>query len=228
MEGDLTIACCLTTILMVPKVDTIFQTFVKCGTTNCKVIIDNGSCIDAVTSKLVSLLDLKLVAHPKPYKVSWVDDSFITIKGRCLVPIHILLYKAQISCDVIPMDVGHIILGRPWLYDLDVTLYGRLNSCSFMHNGQRIKLNPIKTKFVSASKAREEPKRQSINLISPKELERAVNQDSIIFALVVKEVALDNFEEPRKEVRSLLQEFQDVSLRSFQISCLLCVIFNTP
>ena len=97
-----------------------------------------------------------------------------------------------------------------------------------MHNGQRIKLNPVKTKFVSASKAREEPKRQSINLISPKELERAVNQDSIIFALVVKEAALDNFEEPRKEVRSLLQEFQDVSLRSFQISCLLCVIFNTP
>ena len=153
---------------------------------------------------------MKLVTHPKPYKVSWVDDSSFTIKDRCLVPIHILSYKAQISCDGIPMDVGHIILGRPWLYDLDVTLYGRLNSCSFMHNGQRIKLNPVKTKFVSASKAREEPKRQSINLISPKELERAVNQDSIIFALVVKEIALDNFEEPRKEVRSVLQEFQDV------------------
>ena len=69
-----------------------------------------------------------------------------------------------------------------------------------MHNGQRINLNLVKTKFVSASKAREEPKRQSMNLISPKELERAVNQDSIIFALVVKEIALDNFEEPRKEV----------------------------
>ena len=108
------------------------------------------------------------------------------------------------------MDVGHIILGQTWLYDLDVTLYGRLNSCSFMHNGQRIKLNPIKTKFVSASKAREEPKKQSMNLISPKELERAVNQDSIIFALVVKETALDNFEKPRKEVWLVLQEFQDV------------------
>ena len=108
------------------------------------------------------------------------------------------------------MDVGHIFLGRPWVYDLDVTLYGRSNSCSFMHNGQRIKLNPVKTKFVSASKAREKPKKQSMNLISPKELERVVNQDSIIFALVVKETTLDNFEEHRKEVRSVLQEFQDV------------------
>ena len=49
-----------------------------------------------------------------------------------------------------------------------------------------------------------------MNVISPKELERVVNQDSIVFALVVKEIALDNFEEPRKEVRSVLQEFQDV------------------
>ena len=29
-----------------------------------------------------------------------------------------------ILCDVIPMDVGHVILGRPWLYDLDVTIFG--------------------------------------------------------------------------------------------------------
>ena len=49
-----------------------------------------------------------------------------------------------------------------------------------------------------------------MNLISPKELERAVNQDFIIFALVVKETTLDNFEEHRKEVRLVLQEFQDV------------------
>ena len=52
------------------KRNTIFQTFVKCRTTKCKVIIDNGSCINAVSSKLVSLLGLKLVAYPKPYKVS--------------------------------------------------------------------------------------------------------------------------------------------------------------
>ena len=44
------------------KRNTIFQTFVKCGTTNCKVIINSGSCINAVSSKLVSLIGLKLVA----------------------------------------------------------------------------------------------------------------------------------------------------------------------
>ena len=41
--------------------------------------------------------------------------------------------------------------------------------------------------------------KQSMNVINPKELERAINQDSIISALVVKEAALDNFEEPIKK-----------------------------
>ena len=48
----------------------IFHTYVKCGSTNCKVIIDSGSCINAVSSSLVTCLGVKLISHPNPYKVS--------------------------------------------------------------------------------------------------------------------------------------------------------------
>ena len=105
----------------------IFQTYTKCGDKTCKVIIDSGSCINAVSSSVVSRLGLKLTPHPNPYKVSWVDTSSIAIKERCVVPLQFLTYKAEIWCDVIPIDVGYIILGRPWLYDLNVTLHGRSN-----------------------------------------------------------------------------------------------------
>lgn len=37
------------------------------------------------------------------------------------------------------MDVGSLILGRPWLYDKDVTIHGQSNICSFKHQGKRIK-----------------------------------------------------------------------------------------
>ena len=77
-----------------------------------------------VSSNIISRLGLKLTPYPYPYKVSWVDTSSIAIKERCVVPLQFLTYKAEIWCDIIPMDVGHIILGRPWLYDLDVTLHG--------------------------------------------------------------------------------------------------------
>uniref|UniRef100_A0A2N9IG07 RNA-directed DNA polymerase n=1 Tax=Fagus sylvatica TaxID=28930 RepID=A0A2N9IG07_FAGSY len=88
----------------------IFHTYVKCGSTNCKVIIDSGSCINAVSSNLVTRLGVKLIPHPNPYKVSWVDTSSIDIKERCLLPIQFMSYKDEIWCDVIPMDVGHVIL----------------------------------------------------------------------------------------------------------------------
>ncbi|GFZ08222.1 hypothetical protein Acr_20g0000300 [Actinidia rufa] len=37
----------------------IFYTYIKCGEKNCKVIIDSGSCINAVSSSTVSCLGLK-------------------------------------------------------------------------------------------------------------------------------------------------------------------------
>ena len=53
----------------------------------------------------------------------------------------------QIMCGVpLSMDVGHIILGRSWLFDLDVTIYGRTNQCSSVHNGKKMTLMPNQLK----------------------------------------------------------------------------------
>jgi hypothetical protein len=49
---------------------TIFQTYVKSGTKDCRVIVDSGSCINAISSNIVSCLGLKSIPHPKPHKVS--------------------------------------------------------------------------------------------------------------------------------------------------------------
>uniref|UniRef100_A0A2N9EYR8 Reverse transcriptase domain-containing protein n=1 Tax=Fagus sylvatica TaxID=28930 RepID=A0A2N9EYR8_FAGSY len=127
----------------------IFHTYIKCSSTNCKVIIDSGSCINAVSSSLVTRLGVKLIPHPNPY-------------------------KDEIWCDVILMDVGHTILGRPWLYDLDVTIYGRTNSCSFTFKGKKIKLNPLQPRHITEGKKREESKGKSLHIISPKVTERLV------------------------------------------------------
>ena len=108
------------------------------------------------------------------------------------------------------MDVGHLILGRLWLFDMDVTLFGHSNSCSFEFNGKRIKLNPVPPKSMGANKNKDMTKPRSVNIIRPKAFARTANQESIMFAIVAKEVTLDTNEEPKEEVRSVLQEFQDV------------------
>uniref|UniRef100_A0A2N9FGZ1 RNA-directed DNA polymerase n=1 Tax=Fagus sylvatica TaxID=28930 RepID=A0A2N9FGZ1_FAGSY len=192
----------------------IFQTYTKCEDKTCRVIIDSGSCINAVSSTLVSRLGLKLVPHPNPYKVSWVDITSIPIKERGLVSIQFLTYKDDIWCDVLPMDVGHIILGRPWLYDLDVTLHGRSNSCSFVFEGKKIKLTSLQPKPIEVNKKREVMAPKGLNIISHKAFERVANQESVVLVLVAREVPLEIplalHEEPPEEVKSVLNEFQDV------------------
>jgi len=43
------------------------------------------------------------------------------------------------------MNVGQVILGRPW-FDKNITIYGRSNMCQFEHEGKHIKLLPLRSK----------------------------------------------------------------------------------
>ena len=157
-----------------------------------------------MSSNVVSCLGLKLTPHPNPYKVSSVDTSSIAIKERCVVPLQFLTYKAEIWCDVIPMDVGHIILGRSWLYNLAVTHHVRSNSCSFMFEGKKIVLNPLQPKPIDMSKKIEAPKAKGLNIISPKAFERVAVQESIVFVLLTMEFHGETYEEQLEEVKSVL------------------------
>ena len=55
-------------------------------------------------------------------------------------------YNDEIYCDVLPMDVAHVLLGRPWLYDLNVTNFGKDNIYSLKYKGKNIILRPAKPK----------------------------------------------------------------------------------
>ena len=108
------------------------------------------------------------------------------------------------------MDVGHIILGRPWFYDLDVTLHGRSKSRSFLFKSKKIVLNPLKPKPINMSKKTETPKAKGLNIISPKAFERVTVQESIVFVIVARELHGETREEQLEEVKLVLQEFKDV------------------
>ena len=44
------------------------------------------------------------------------------------------------------MDIAHVLLGRPWFYDLNVTNFGKDNIYSFKYKGKNIILRPAKLK----------------------------------------------------------------------------------
>jgi hypothetical protein len=81
----------------------------------CKMIIDSGSTDNLVSTEMVEKLELETIAHPSPYKVSLLQKGHqVMVTQQCKVEFKIGGYKDEIMCDIIPMDVCHILLGRPW------------------------------------------------------------------------------------------------------------------
>ena len=107
------------------KRTSIFYRVIQSGDKKCKLIIDGGSSMNVVSKDVVKLLNLKVEPHPNPFRVTWVNDHTLPITQRCLVSIQMGDYKDEIYYEVLPMDVAHVLLGRPWLYDLNVTNFGK-------------------------------------------------------------------------------------------------------
>ena len=86
------------------------------------------------------------------------------VTKQCLVEFKIGGYRDDILCDVIPMDVCHVLLGRPWQFDRNVIHDGRKNTHTLEKNGRTHMLLPIEEKKVK------EEANTSILLMSGKEL----------------------------------------------------------
>ena len=57
-------------------------------------------------------------------------------------------YSDDVLCDVVPMHVGHLLLGRPLQYDKKVTHDGFRNRYSFVKDGRTVTLIPLTPKEV--------------------------------------------------------------------------------
>ena len=90
---------------------------VRCRNQAKNLIIDGGSCMNVVSSSTVERLKFFVEPHPQPYKVAWIDNTFIPVTHRCLISFSCGIYSDSIMCDIIPMKVTHILLGRPCLFD---------------------------------------------------------------------------------------------------------------
>ena len=110
----------------------------------CKVIIDGGSCHNLASKEMVDKLGLKLLKHPHPYHVQWLNNSgSIKIAQRVKVPFKVGEYVDTIECDVAPMTVCHLLLGRPWQYDRSSLHCGRTNQYTIKWKGKNLVLKPM-------------------------------------------------------------------------------------
>ena len=121
----------------------------------CSVIIDGGSCTNVASTTMVEKLELPTIKHPGPYKLQWLNNSGeVRVNKKVLVSFRIRKYEDEVLCDVVPMQVEHLLLGWPWQFDGRVKHDGFTNKYSFELNKRKITLIPLTPKQVYEDQVR--------------------------------------------------------------------------
>ena len=193
------------------KCTSIFHIVIQSGDKKCKLMIDGGSSMNVVSKDVVKLLNLKVEPYPNPFRIAWMNDHTFPIAQRCLVSIQMGDYKDKIYCDVLPMDVAHVLLGRPWLYDLNVTNFGKDNIYSFKYKGKNIILGPAKPKGFNGKCDISKLLGRNFHILKYKKFEREGIETSMCLALVAKGVPFNSsIVDVPLEVKNLLDDFVDM------------------
>lgn len=81
----------------------------------CKLIIDSGSCANVISHDAVQKLGLEVRPHPSLYTFAWLNNrTGIKVSKQVSLSFSIGHYKESAMFDIVPIDAGHLLLGRPW------------------------------------------------------------------------------------------------------------------
>ena len=118
----------------------------------CRFIINGGSCNIIVSAVLAEKLDLQTCRHPHPYHMQWLNNSG-TVKVSSMVRLTFSFgdYHGEVDCDIVPMQACHLLLGRPWQFDVDSVHFGRSNKYTFIHKEKKVVLVPLSPEEIHSS-----------------------------------------------------------------------------
>ncbi|XP_066316430.1 uncharacterized protein, partial [Miscanthus floridulus] len=158
------------------------------------------------------------------------------VKVTRLVRIHFAIgsYHDVVECDVVPMEACHILLGRPWQFDIDCMHHGRSNMYSLIHHDKKIVLLPMSPEAIvrddvakakktkseidknvkSVSSNKDEIRLKGHCLLATKsDINELVASTSVAYALVCKGALISVHDMQHSlppAVANILQEFLDV------------------
>ncbi|CAL8993802.1 unnamed protein product [Prunus brigantina] len=151
---------------------------------------------------------LKISIQEKIGEDDYAGAKFAIEEGMERITLH---YRDDVLCDVIDMDACHILLGRPWQFDVDATFKGRDNLILFSWNNRKIAMATTKP-----SKQSVEPKTRSSSFLtlfsSEQELNEAVKEAGYFCPLVLKgllKLGRGESDIPQ-DVHQILSQFQEL------------------
>lgn len=165
--------------------ENIFHTRCLINGKMCTLIIDGGSCTNVASTILVEKLGLPSIKHPSSYKLKWLNEcGEVRVHKQVKVAFSIGRYSDEVLCDVVPIQASHILLGRPWQYDMRVIHDGYKNRYSFKKGDQTFVLAPLAPKEVHEdqmrlAKAMKEQKQREAESLKKKKGKEVIPENKI-------------------------------------------------
>lgn len=102
----------------------------------CSLFVDNDNVLNGASQDLVGKLGMATEPLTKSYRVAWINGEKITVSSKCRLE---FLFgrtcKEVVWCDILPMIVDQILLGRPWLFNCQVKHDGGANKYALWKDG---------------------------------------------------------------------------------------------
>ncbi|PKU85169.1 RNA-directed DNA polymerase [Dendrobium catenatum] len=212
-EGD-QVVCVMERLLLAPRQpsvsqrNAIFRTRCTINGKVCDLLIDNGCTENIVSKALVQVLQLKTTRNPHPYKISWVKKGVeVLVTEMCRLTFSVgRSYTCEVLCDVLEMDVCHVILGRPWQFDTGVIYDGRMNTYAFDWKGRKLRLLP-NTAPDNIPKAKD---KAAFHLVTGAMLMTQRKREEVFAIVVTDTPPTTNVSPPPQAITELLLQFADI------------------
>eukprot|EP00253_Pinus_taeda_P031701 PITA_31701 len=80
-------------------------------------IVDSGSQKNLISEEVVKRLGLPTTTHPQPYKIRWLPQGRDHhVSQQCRLPYNIKPFTDEVVCDIAPLEVCDVLLGKPYLW----------------------------------------------------------------------------------------------------------------
>jgi hypothetical protein len=151
----------------------LFHSYMWVKGTVLHFIIDSGSQKNLISAEVVKRLALPTMSHPQPYTIGWLcQGSDLRVIQQCPLSYDIKPFKDEVLCDVAPLEVCDVLLGKPYLWKCHVVYESRPRSFIITLNKKLYRIPEV----VPPS---------AISLISAKQCRKVISQMGKFFFFVV-------------------------------------------
>ena len=80
-------------------------------------IVDSGSQKNMISAEVIKWLNLPMTLHLQPYTIDWLRQGRdLCVSQQCRLSYDIKPFKDEVLCDIAPLEVCDVLLGKPYLW----------------------------------------------------------------------------------------------------------------